>query len=91
MGCRSPTRVPKRPLTFCAIGGGGAVSSFPHPTSEPEHYQARTHEATHSVLMVVRYLEPGRKRRRQRRTPARMLWLIAVGVTVALALLAIVR
>jgi hypothetical protein len=33
---------------------------------------------------LVRYLEPGRKRRR-RRTPAHLLWLIAVALAVAVA------
>jgi len=39
----------------------------------------------------MRYLEPGRKRRRPRRTPAQILWLLAAGIALALLFEALVR
>lgn len=37
----------------------------------------------------MRYLEPGRKRRRTRPSATRVLWLIAAGIALTLALQAI--
>jgi hypothetical protein len=39
----------------------------------------------------MRYLEPGRKRRRSRRSLTWTLWLVAAGLALALALQAIIR
>jgi hypothetical protein len=39
----------------------------------------------------VRYLEPGRKRRRPRPSLARALWVIAAALVLALAVLAVIR
>jgi hypothetical protein len=40
----------------------------------------------------VRYLEPGRKRRRRRRgSVARTLWLVAAGMALALVVQALIR
>jgi len=39
----------------------------------------------------VRYLDPGRKRRRRPRSVTTTLWLIAAGMAVTFAVLALIR